>query len=401
VERIAEAALFCRQTKPGTLKPPIHGRKVNMDFIEKVRDLAAKAPGKLEFVQTEAATRSALIDPFIRALGYDTSELQEVIPEFGAHLNIPGIAKDKRVDYAILRDGKPIILIEAKHHKDKLIQGFDQLYAYAISTGCRIGILTNGLLWRFYADLAHPGTGKLDPTPFLELDLQDLKEPLLEELRHLTKSALNIEGMLRAAEELNFVGGILNLLNEQFDNPSDEFIKFFFQRLCEGKPFVGTAKASFTSYTKRSLSQFIRARVNRILDDSLGNEIPMPPEAEEPVSLSPEETGIVTTEEELEGFYIVKSILRGAIPADRVAYKDVVNYFGVFLDGKNNRPICRLYFNNPKNKRLGVLTRKGEEKTEEKFAIATLDDIYQYSEQLKAAALQYLSESSEAVEVTV
>jgi hypothetical protein len=367
-----------------------------MDFIETVRELAIKAPGKLDYVQTEAATRSALVDPFIRALGYDTSDLQEVVPEFGAHLNIPGIAKDKRVDYAILRDGKPIILIEAKHHKDKLIQGFDQLHAYAICTGCRIGILTNGLLWRFYADLAHPGTGKLDTIPFLELNLQDLKEPLLEELRHLTKSALNIEGMLRAAEELNFVGGILKILNEQFDNPSDEFIKFFFQRLCEGKPFVGNSKMSFTGYTKRALSQFIRARVNRILDESLGNEISMPPEAEQPISLSPEATGIVTTEEELEGFYIVKSILRGVIPTDRVAYKDVVNYFGIFLDGKNNRPICRLYFNNPKNKRLGVLTRNGDEKAEEKFSIERLDDIYQYSEQLKNAVRQYLNEPVEA-----
>jgi predicted type IV restriction endonuclease len=369
-----------------------------MDFVEKVRDLAVKAPGKLEFVQTEAATRSALIDPFIRALGYDTSDLQEVVPEFGAHLNIPGIAKDKRVDYAILKDGKPIILIEAKHHKDKLIQGFDQLYAYAITTGCRIGILTNGLLWRFYADLAHPGTGKLDTTPFLELDLQDLKEPLLEELRHLTKATLNIEGMLRAAEELNFVGGILKILNEQFDNPSDEFIKFFFQRLCEGKPFVGTAKASFTGYTKRALGQFIRARVNRILDESLGNEITMPPETvDEPVPVSPEETGIVTTEEELEGFYIVKSILRGVVASERIVSRDVVSYFGILLDDNKNKPICRLYFNNPQNKRLGILTRKGEEKLEEKLAIAHLDDIYQYSEQLRNAVLQYLSEPAETV----
>lgn len=163
-----------------------------MDFVEQVKDLAVKIPGKLGYIQTEAATRNALIDPFIRALGYDISDVQEVMPEFGAHLNIPGIAKDKRVDYAILKDGKPIILIEAKHHKDKLIQGYDQLFAYAITTCCRIGILTNGLTWRFYADLAHPGTGKLDPTPFLELDLQDLKEPLLEELRPLPNQRLTL-----------------------------------------------------------------------------------------------------------------------------------------------------------------------------------------------------------------
>ncbi|NJR37756.1 MAG: restriction endonuclease subunit R [Leptolyngbyaceae cyanobacterium CSU_1_4] len=371
-----------------------------MDFVEQVKELALKVPGKLPHVQTEAATRSALIDPVIRSLGYDTSDTEEVVPEFGAHLNIPGIPKDKRVDYAILREGKPIILIEAKHHKDKLIQGFDQLFAYAITTGCRIGILTNGLIWRFYADLANPGTGKLDSTPFLELDLQDLKEPLLEELRPLTKSALNIDGMLKAAEELNGVGGILQILNEEFDNPSDDFIKFFYQRLVEGKPFVGNSKTLFTGYAKRAFGQFIRARVNKMLDVSLGNDVLItPPPIEPPLPFSPETPApaIVTTAEELEGFYIVKSILRDVVAADRIVARDVASYFGILLDDNNRKPLCRLYFNNPLNKRLGILVRGSDEKTEDKFAIDSLDDIYKYSEQLKAAAAQYLAETVEVV----
>lgn len=320
--------------------------------------------------------------------------MQEVTPEFGAHLNIPGIAKDKRVDYAILKDGKPIILIEAKHHKDKLILGYDQLFAYAITTCCRIGILTNGLIWRFYADLAHPGTGKLDPTPFLELDLQDLKEALLEELCPLTKSALNIDGML-AAEELNGVGGILQILNQEFDNPGDDFIKFFYQRLSEGKPFVGNSKILFTGYAKRAFGQFVRARVNRMLDESLGNndQIPL---IDLPIPISPEiGSSIVTTEEEMEGFYLVKSILRDVVSSERITYKDVVSYFGIFLDGNSHKPICRLYFNNSSNKRLGILIRGEDDKQESKHPIDRLDHIYQYAEPLKCAASQYLAQPTE------
>ncbi|MCY7283044.1 MAG: type I restriction enzyme HsdR N-terminal domain-containing protein [Cyanobacteria bacterium CAN_BIN43] len=367
-----------------------------MDFVGQVKELAIKIPGKLAYIQTEAATRSALIDPFIRALGYDVSDTQEVTPEFGAHLNIPGIAKDKRVDYAILREGKPIILIEAKHHKDKLIQGYDQLFAYAITTCCRIGILTNGLVWQFYADLAHPGTGKLDPTPFLELDLQDLKEPLLEELRPLTKSDLNIDGMLKAAEELNGVGGILQILNQEFDNPGDDFVKFFYQRLADGKPFVGNSKALFTGYAKRAFGQFIRARVNRMLDESLGNDIQAPP-IDLPIPPAPEVgvSSIVTTEEEMEGFYIVKSILRDVVSSERVTHKDVVSYFGIFLDGNSHKPICRLYFNNLSNKRLGILIRGEDDKQESKHPIDRLDHIYQYAGQLKSAAQQYVAQPVE------
>jgi len=366
-----------------------------MDFVEQVKELAIKVPGKLAYIQTEAATRNALIDPFIRALGYDVSDTQEVTPEFGAHLNIPGIAKDKRVDYAILKDGKPIILIEAKHHKDKLIQGYDQLFAYAITTCCRIGILTNGLIWRFYADLAHPGTGKLDPTPFLELDFQDLKEPLLEELRPLTKSDLNINGMLKAAEELNGIGGILQILNQEFDNPSDDFVKFFYQRLSDGKPFVGNSKILFTGYAKRAFGQFIRARVNRMLDESLGNDDQVLP-IDLPISPTPEvASSIVTTEEEMEGFYIVKSILRDVVSSEHITYKDVVSYFGIFLDGNSHKPICRLYFNNSSNKRVGILIRGEDDKQESKYSIDRLDHIYQYAEQLKSAALQYVAQPTE------
>lgn len=38
-----------------------------MDFVDEVKALAAKTPGLLEHIKTEAATRTALVEPFIRA----------------------------------------------------------------------------------------------------------------------------------------------------------------------------------------------------------------------------------------------------------------------------------------------------------------------------------------------
>jgi len=48
---------------------------------------------------------------------------------------------------------------------------------------------------------------------------------------------------------------------------------------------------------------------------------------------------IVTTEEELEGFHIIKSIIREKIDANRVIYRDIQNYFSILLNDNNRKPI--------------------------------------------------------------
>ncbi len=367
-----------------------------MDFVEPIKVIAAKVPGLLDFIKTEAATRNSLVEPFIRALGYDTSDPAEVVPEFGANLNVPGVPKDKKVDYAILKEGRPIILIECKCHTDKLNEGYKQPFHYAVATDCRIGILTNGLIYRFYADLDKPN--KLDDKPFLELDLQALKEPLLEELRCLSKPSFDIDGMLTAAMELKYIGGILQILTDQFTSPSDDFVKFFYQKVCEGKPFAGSAKQQFANYTTRAMGQFVRDRINSLLDGLDTDRSVTPPPAPAVVDVATEngdpKSLIVTTEEELEGFYIVKSILREVVAANRIFHRDVAAYCGILLDNNNRKPICRLYFNSSHNKKLGLFDVSGTSKQEERVSIERLDDIYQYADRLRATVLQY-TESAE------
>ncbi len=58
---------------------------------------------------------------------------------------------------------------------------------------------------------------------------------------------------------------------------------------------------------------------------------------------------IITTPEEIEGFYIVRSILSEIIDSERVAIRDRQSYCAILLDDNQNYTICRLYFNDLDN----------------------------------------------------
>lgn len=92
----------------------------------------------------------------------------------------------------------------------------------------------------------------------------------------------------------------------------------------------------------------------------------------------PDASGIITTEEELEGFMIVKTILRQKIPVARIAYRDALSYFAILLDDNNRKTICRLYFNGTKK----YIATIDENKKEIKNEISSLDDIFNFSDVL-------------------
>lgn len=88
---------------------------------------------------------------------------------------------------------------------------------------------------------------------------------------------------------------------------------------------------------------------------------------------------IITTEEEIESYFIVKSILRQAVDVSRVVYRDAQTYFAILLDDNNRKPICRMYFNAISKKYIATFD---ENKKETKHEITSLNDIYNYSEYL-------------------
>ena len=119
-----------------------------MDFIDEIKALATRIPDLLEFIQTEEATKTALVMPFVRALGYNTEDPREVVPEFIADV---GDRKGEKVDYAILKDGKPVMLIECKAAGANLDEeDVSQLFRYFAVSKSRFAVLTNGVVYRFH-----------------------------------------------------------------------------------------------------------------------------------------------------------------------------------------------------------------------------------------------------------
>jgi len=353
-----------------------------MDFIDEIAALSSRARKLRDHIHTEEATKNALVLPFISALGYNIFDPTEVVPEFTADV---GIKKGEKVDYAIMMEEEPIILFECKYVGVNLDEVHaSQLFRYFTVTTARIGVLTNGILYRFYSDLEEPN--KMDARPFLEFDVLNIGDGVVPELKKLTKSTFNLEELLSAANEMKYTKALKQYLAQQWSAPSDDFVKFFTKQVYSG-PFKQSVREQFTDIVKRALSQFINDRVNDRLKSAL--------RAEEQTELTDEassdkheekvENGIVTTEEEMEGFRIVRAILREVVDVSRVAPRDVKSYFGILFDDNNRKPLCRLYFNTSR-KYIGLFD---EHKKEERVLIDSLDDIYKFADRLKATVGYY------------
>lgn len=357
-----------------------------MDFKDSIRQLSERIENLKANLLTEEATKTALIMPFISALGYDVFNPLEVLPEM--HCDI-GTKKGEKIDYAILRDGEPIILIECKHWQQNLTLHDNQLLRYYHVSKAKFGVLTNGIVYKFYTDLE--ATNKMDEKPFLEVNLLDIKEEQIEELKKFHRSYFDVGLILSTASELKYMGELKAAIVKELASPSPEFVKYFGKQVYEGQ-FTQKIAEQFAVLVKRTINNYINDMISDKLkavlhDNKTQQDAPVvivPEASEEPEKSSPK---IVTTELELEAYYLVKSILRGVIQADRVTYRDAQSYFAIFADDNNRKPICRLYLDSETNKRIVFID---ENKKEQPHKIEGLDDIYQYTEELIAAATKYI-----------
>jgi hypothetical protein len=335
-----------------------------MDLKDQIKVIADRTKHK-DQIQTEEATKNAFVMPFLQSLGYDVFNPLEVVPEFIADI---GIKKGEKIDYAIFKDGNPTILIECKHWAQNLNIHDGQLLRYFHVSKAKFGILTNGIVYRFYSDLVSPN--KMDEKPFLEFNITDVKDNQIEELKKFHKTNFDAESIVNTASELKFMNELKNILNQELTNPSPEFVKHY--------PSVVTAKVleQFTELTKKSIQQHISDLITERLKTALSKE----DEKNNEVNISAEKnlediSKVNTTDEELEGFMIVKTILRQKTPVTRVTYRDAQSYFAVFLDDNNRKAVCRLYLNGGK-KYIGTFD---ENKKEIKNEIGNLDEIFNYS----------------------
>lgn len=354
-----------------------------MDFSEQLKSLATRIPSLMVAVKTEEGTKNALIMPFIQILGYNVFDPTEVCPECIADC---GTKKGEKVDYAIMQDGKPAILIECKSADVNLSDiHLSQLFRYFAVTDANVGILTNGVTYQFFADLDE--ANKMDTKPFLEINMQNLTDVQIAALSKFRKGSFDVETVLPSAIEMKYTREIKRILGEQLEVPDENLVRYFAKQITTHTKLTQKALEELNPIVKRALNQFINDKINERLQSAMApQEKPVEKGISTPDEIvDAEEDKIATTDEELKGFYMIQAILSDVVDPSRVVMRDVQSYCGILLDNTNRKPLCRMYFNSPTKKYLGFFD--GDKETKE--ILSALQDIYKYSERLRATARKY------------
>lgn len=353
-----------------------------MDFKDTLKQIADKIEKSKDFISTEEATKTAFIMPFISALGYDVFNPLEVVPEMDCDLCK---TKGEKIDYAIMKEGEPIMLIECKHWASNLNLHETQLQRYYVASKAKFAVLTNGIVYRFYTDLVN--TNIMDEKPFLVIDITDAKDNEIEELKKFHKSYFNVQNVLSTASELKYINEIKNLIFKEFTTPSTDFVRYFARKVY---PYQLRERVveQFSEYVVKCINGYI----NDVIADRLQVALDAPTEkveekcAEVVEEVVENKSKVVTTEEEMESYFICKSILRSAVDVNRIYYRDQQSYFSILFDDNCRKTICRMYFNTG-NKYISLWDDKGNEV---KHKIESLNDIYNYSEDLIEQVKKYL-----------
>lgn len=361
-----------------------------MGFKDTMLQLAERIGKQKDNIATEEATKNAFIMPLIAALGYDVFNPFEVVPELDCDLVKK---KGEKIDYAIRKGEETILLMECKHCGQNLNLHDTQLQKYFVASNARFGVLTNGIEYRFYTDLEKPNI--MDSKPFLVVDMLNLSDNDIEQLKKFHKSYYDVDNILSTAQELKYTTEIRNLISAEFASPSPEFVKYFAKPVYDS-PVSQKVIEQFTPLVKKAIADIINDTISDRLglalstketpaetkssDDNAQPHIkestPMP----EGVVFMDEEKGIITTQEELDSFFIVKAILRPVVDVSRIHYRDAQSYFAILLDDNNRKPICRMYFNAKSVKYIALVDK---DKKETRYPIESLDDIYKYTDQLR------------------
>lgn len=373
-----------------------------MDFKDSILQLSERIEKLRENITTEEATKNAFIMPLIASLGYDVFNPLEVVPELDCDLVKK---KGEKIDYAIMKDGNPILLIECKHWNQNLNLHDTQLQKYFVASNARFGVLSNGIEYRFYTDLEKPNI--MDVKPFLVINMLDLSEGEIEQLKKFHKSYYDESNILSTAQELKYTTELRATLNSEFNAPTAEFVKFFAKQVYDG-PVSQKVIEQFTPLVKKAIAGIINDTISDRLGLAIKTTQEETPQAKEessestvaPQPISPtkpdgvvymsDDGNIVTTQEEMDSYHIIKAILREIVDVSRIAHRDTQSYFGILLDDNNRKPICRMYFN-AKSVKYIVICEESNDGT--KYAIETLDDIYKFADNIKAAALRHLNKA--------
>ncbi|MGJ8604207.1 MAG: type I restriction endonuclease [Marivita sp.] len=326
-------------------------------------------------IATEEAVKTSVILPLLQGLGYDIFNPAEVVPEFTA--DAVG-KKGEKVDYALMIDGEVRILIEAKGLATKLdSKHLSQLFRYFTVTKARFALLTNGQVYEFYSDLEEPN--KLDKRPFFTFDILDFGANKISELRKFERQNFDVDRILANAERLKYVSLVKQSLTEEMAEPSDELVRLFAGKVYEGR-ITASVKDIISSALKTAFSELVRDGVRSRLSSALSDDTASDVE-DQPI---PDDDGIETTEEEIEGMLTVRAIVRDILKVNRVGLRDSKTYCAILVDDNNRKPLARLHFNR-KQKYLGLF----DQEKEDRVSLSSIDEIYDFADRLRETAKKY------------
>ena len=360
-----------------------------MEFIDELRHLSTHVEKVKGSIANEDATKNALVLPFFKLLGYDIFNPIEFVPEYAANF---GVKKDARVDYAIMEDGKPIILIECKSCNENVVKHSGQLFQYFAATPAKFGILTNGITYSFYTDLNE--LNKMDFEPFLTFDILDMDENIVPELMRFAKKTLDLDAAKSAASELKYMSKIKELLATIRTEPTESFVRYVIKEICDGRiaqrvtprvvdEFRPLVKRGFIQYVNDAISDTLKSAIRGQSEMSSAHVQPDMPEDE---SEDVDNDNSIITLEEIEAFAIVKSILRDMIDVDRLTYQHTKDYMVILFDDNSWKRICRFWF----GRKQKYITTPDENMKPRRHDISSLNDIYKYAEQIREVCSRYI-----------
>ena len=134
-----------------------------------------------DFVQTKEEVRDVLLPPFLEALGYDTFDNYEI------RINFTSEATEGEVDYAIIRDRVPVVLIECQPPEEELkLENTTELFRRCSKAGAFLAILTNGIDYQIHTAIEIPY--RIDKAPFWKFSVESIDEETIEILECFEKN---------------------------------------------------------------------------------------------------------------------------------------------------------------------------------------------------------------------
>lgn len=291
-------------------------------FVKRVRELAEHAKGN------EQATKSSLIGPLFTLLGYDLTDPRECLPEFRADFGKE--RSSKPVDWAFLQNGRPIFFVEAKD-AGKRLSGYDEQLAdyYAKSPEAKLGILTNGIQWRFFTDVVNANV--MDREPFIRWDVLSDDSPPYDFLTLLQKSDFNVE-LIRTFAQRKHAQNLLVQELCRLLEPAPELTKLAVANI-ETRNLTAAVLESWKPVVANAINEWAK---ERMLSYVLNNQANLTPSEDRPLPK------VETTQQELDVFAEIQKLLGDGKP---VEYEDTYSYFKIHLVGQASRAICRLCLN--------------------------------------------------------